>query len=72
MKRVYVQFFIDDGSTKGLLIDERWTVAETMQHLADRMKILLTPEYAIVEELPDLHIRTFAFEARSNFVVVTL
>ncbi|KAI6240198.1 hypothetical protein M3Y99_00508000 [Aphelenchoides fujianensis] len=57
MKKIYVKFFLEDGSTKGLLIDERWSVAETMQHLADKLHIMLTPEHAIVEEYPELHIK---------------
>ncbi|KAI6215205.1 hypothetical protein M3Y94_00357800 [Aphelenchoides besseyi] len=57
MKKIYVKFFLEDDSTKGMLIDERWTVAETMQHLADKLHILLTPEHAIVEEYPELHIK---------------
>jgi hypothetical protein len=60
MKKIYVKFFLDDNSTKGLLIDERWTVLETMKQLAQKLGILLTPEHAIVEEYPELHIRKFS------------
>lgn len=56
MKKIYVKFFLDDGTSKGLLIDERWTVAETMRQLADKLGVTLTPEHVIVEEYPDLYI----------------
>lgn len=59
MKKIYVKFFLEDGSTKGLLIDERWTVAETMRQLAEKLCITLTPEHVIVEEYPDLYISKF-------------
>jgi amyloid beta A4 precursor protein-binding family B protein 1-interacting protein len=57
MKKIYIKFFLEDNLEKGMLIDERWTVAETMQKLANKLGILLTPEHAIVEEYPELHIR---------------
>lgn len=59
MKKIYVKFFLEDNSTKGLLIDERWTVLETMKQLAQKLGIILTPEHAIVEEYPELHISKY-------------
>lgn len=59
MKKIYVKFFLEDGTTKGLLIDERWTVLDTMRHLAIKLGIVLTPEHSIVEEYPDMHISKF-------------
>ncbi|CAD5222456.1 unnamed protein product [Bursaphelenchus xylophilus] len=56
-KKIYVKFFLEDGSTKGLLIDERWTVADTMKQLANKLGVFLTPEHAIVEEYPEMHIK---------------
>lgn len=62
-KKLYVKFFLEDNLEKGMLVDERWTVAETMQRLASKLGILLTPEHAIVEEYPDLHIsKIFPFD----------
>lgn len=61
MKKIYVKIFLEDGLTKGLLIDERWTVAETMRQLADKLGIILTMDYAIVEEYPDLLISKLKF-----------
>lgn len=55
MKKIYVKIFLEDGNTRGMLIDERWTVLETMKHLAEKLKIPLTPEHVILEEYPDLH-----------------
>uniref|UniRef100_A0A915CSK0 Uncharacterized protein n=1 Tax=Ditylenchus dipsaci TaxID=166011 RepID=A0A915CSK0_9BILA len=51
------QNFLEDQTSKGLLIDERWTVGETIRQLADKLKVVLTPEHAILEEYPDLHIK---------------
>lgn len=56
MKKIYVKIFLEDGNVKKLLIDERWTVLETMKQLAEKLNITLTPEHSIVEEYPDLHI----------------
>ena len=56
MKKIYVKVFLEDGSTKGLLIDERWSVVETMRQLADKMGVVLTSDHCIVEEHPGLHI----------------
>jgi amyloid beta A4 precursor protein-binding family B protein 1-interacting protein len=61
IKKIYAKFFLEDNSTKGLLIDERWTVLETMKQLAQKLGIILTPEHAIVEEYPELHISKFSF-----------
>uniref|UniRef100_A0A914MI92 Uncharacterized protein n=1 Tax=Meloidogyne incognita TaxID=6306 RepID=A0A914MI92_MELIC len=34
MKKIFVKIFLEDGTQRGILIDERWTVAETMKQLA--------------------------------------
>ncbi|KAI1724630.1 PH domain-containing protein [Ditylenchus destructor] len=57
MKKIYVKIFLEDGTTKGLLIDERWNVLETMKQLAEKQKVTLTPEHVILEEYPDLHFK---------------
>uniref|UniRef100_A0A7E4V1H3 Ras-associating domain-containing protein n=1 Tax=Panagrellus redivivus TaxID=6233 RepID=A0A7E4V1H3_PANRE len=57
MKKIFIKIFLDDGSDKGILIDERWTVLETMKQLAEKLGITLTPEHSIIEEYPDLHIK---------------
>ncbi|KAE9553609.1 hypothetical protein FO519_003154 [Halicephalobus sp. NKZ332] len=57
IKKIYVKIFLEDGNVKGILIDERWTVLETMKKLAEKLEITLTPEHSIVEEYPDLHIK---------------
>lgn len=59
IKKIYVKIFLEDGNVKGILIDERWTVLETMKKLAEKVSITLTPEHSIVEEYPDLHISKF-------------
>lgn len=57
IKKLYVKFFLDDGaSTISLLVDERWTVAEILRHIASKQKIPLTEQHAIVEEYPELYI----------------
>lgn len=59
MKKIYVKIFLEDNTTKGLLIDERWTVVETMRQLADKLGVILTSEHAILEEYPDLLISEY-------------
>ena len=59
IKKIYVKIFLEDGNVKGVLIDERWTVLETMKKLAEKLEITLTPEHSIVEEYPDLHISKY-------------
>ena len=60
IKKIYVKIFLEDGNVKGILIDERWTVLETMKKLAEKLEITLTPEHSIVEEYPDLHISKYS------------
>uniref|UniRef100_A0A914CBF8 NAD(+) ADP-ribosyltransferase n=1 Tax=Acrobeloides nanus TaxID=290746 RepID=A0A914CBF8_9BILA len=55
IKKIYVKFFLHDGSTQGLLIDERWTVLDTMKKLTEKLNITLTAEHSIIEEYPELH-----------------
>lgn len=57
MKKIFVKIFLEDGTQRGILIDERWTVAETMKQLAIKINCVLTPEHAIVEEYPKLLIK---------------
>uniref|UniRef100_A0A915BIG9 Abnormal cell migration protein 10 n=2 Tax=Parascaris univalens TaxID=6257 RepID=A0A915BIG9_PARUN len=58
IKKLYVKFFLGDGSaTVSILVDERWTVAEVMRHIADKVKVTLTEQHAIVEEYPELFIK---------------
>ncbi|KHN74446.1 Abnormal cell migration protein 10 [Toxocara canis] len=58
IKKLYVKFFLDDGSaTVSILVDERWTVADVMRHIADKVKVALTEQHAIVEEYPELFIK---------------
>uniref|UniRef100_A0A8R1U277 PH domain-containing protein n=1 Tax=Onchocerca volvulus TaxID=6282 RepID=A0A8R1U277_ONCVO len=58
IKKIYVKFFIDDGSsTMSLLIDERWTVAECIRRIATKLNVPLSEHHAIVEEYPELYIK---------------
>uniref|UniRef100_A0A1I8EG34 PH domain-containing protein n=1 Tax=Wuchereria bancrofti TaxID=6293 RepID=A0A1I8EG34_WUCBA len=58
IKKIYVKFFIDDGSsTISLLIDERWTVAECIRRIATKLNVPLSEHHAIVEEYPELYIK---------------
>ncbi|KHJ95335.1 hypothetical protein OESDEN_04718 [Oesophagostomum dentatum] len=50
-----------------MLVDERWTVADTMQQLADKHHITLCEDHCIVEEFPDLYIRRI-YEDHENLV----
>ncbi|CAI5445959.1 unnamed protein product [Caenorhabditis angaria] len=55
--RIFVKFFVEDGPPLQMLIDERWTVADTMKQLADKNQIALMEDHCIVEEFPELYIR---------------
>ncbi|VDN08198.1 unnamed protein product [Thelazia callipaeda] len=58
IKKIYVKFFIDDGSsTVSLLIDERWTVAECIRRIATKLNIALSEHHTIVEEYAELYIK---------------
>jgi amyloid beta A4 precursor protein-binding family B member 1-interacting protein len=59
MKKIFVKIFIEDGTQRGILLDERWTVADTMYHLAAKLNCVLTPEHVILEEYPKLFISLF-------------
>ncbi|KAK5970592.1 Ras association (RalGDS/AF-6) and pleckstrin domains 1b [Trichostrongylus colubriformis] len=65
--RIFVKFFVEDGAPLQMLVDERWTVADTMQQLADKHHIFLCEDHCIVEEFPDLYIRRI-YEDHENLV----
>lgn len=55
IKKVYVKFFLDDGSSSmSMLVDERWTVIDVIKRIAEKQRIPLTQNHSIVEEYPDL------------------
>lgn len=56
---MFVKFFVEDGEPLQMLIDERWTVADTMKQLADKHHIQLMEDHCIVEEFPELYISRF-------------
>lgn len=61
IKKIYVKFFVDDGSsTVSLLIDERWTVAECIRRIASKLNVPISEHHAIVEEYPELYISEFS------------
>ncbi|PAV79515.1 hypothetical protein WR25_08317 [Diploscapter pachys] len=57
MIKMFVKFFVEDGEPLQMLIDERWTVSDTMKQLADKHHIQLMEDHCIVEEFPELYIR---------------
>ncbi|CAD6199837.1 unnamed protein product [Caenorhabditis auriculariae] len=65
--RILVKFFGEGGVPLQLLIDERWTVAETLRQLADKNHMTLMEDHCIVEEFPDLHIQR-VYEDHENVV----
>ncbi|KAF7638918.1 hypothetical protein Mgra_00001729 [Meloidogyne graminicola] len=57
MKKVFVKIFLEDGTQRGILIDERWTVSELIRQLALKLNCAISPEHAIVEKYPKLLIK---------------
>jgi amyloid beta A4 precursor protein-binding family B protein 1-interacting protein len=58
IKKLYVKFFTDDGGSKSILVDERWTVADVLRQLVERCRPTIAGEdAAIVEEYPELYLR---------------
>ncbi|CAI2347907.1 unnamed protein product [Caenorhabditis sp. 36 PRJEB53466] len=55
--RIFVKFFVEDGQPLQMLIDERWTVADTLKQLAEKNHIALMEDHCIVEEYPELYIK---------------
>jgi amyloid beta A4 precursor protein-binding family B protein 1-interacting protein len=54
IKKLFVKFFTADSGSKSLLVDERSTTAHVLKQLADKHRITLTINHAIVEAYPDL------------------
>ncbi len=52
--QLYVKFFTNDGGSKSLLVDERWSVSHILKHLAEKNRQPLNMASAIVEHYPDL------------------
>ncbi|CAJ0943134.1 unnamed protein product, partial [Mesorhabditis belari] len=65
--RIFVKFFVEDGAPLQMLIDERWSVSETMRQLAEKHNMTLHEDHCIVEEFPDLLIRRI-YEDHENLV----
>uniref|UniRef100_A0A8R1DVT2 Abnormal cell migration protein 10 n=1 Tax=Caenorhabditis japonica TaxID=281687 RepID=A0A8R1DVT2_CAEJA len=55
--KIFVKFFVEDGQPLQMLIDERWTVADTLKQLAEKNHIALMEDHCIVEEFPELYIK---------------
>lgn len=70
MKKIFVKIFLEDGTQRGILLDERWTVTDTMKHLAVKLNCALTPAHAIVEKYPKLLIKRIYED--NEFVVENL
>ncbi|CAF4752469.1 unnamed protein product [Pieris macdunnoughi] len=55
VKKLFIKAFSTDGSSKSLLVDEKMTCGYVTRLLADKNHVTMEPKYAIVEQLPDLH-----------------
>ncbi|CAH4038374.1 uncharacterized protein LOC123718691 isoform X2 [Pieris brassicae] len=55
VKKLFIKAFSNDGSSKSLLVDEKMTCGYVTRLLADKNHVTMEPKYAIVEQLPDLH-----------------
>ncbi|XP_045458150.1 ras-associated and pleckstrin homology domains-containing protein 1 [Melitaea cinxia] len=55
VKKLFIKAFSVDGSSKSLLVDEKMTCGYVARLLADKNHVTMEPKWAIVEQLPDLH-----------------
>ncbi|KAL4717808.1 hypothetical protein ACJJTC_000957 [Scirpophaga incertulas] len=55
IKKLFIKAFSMDGSSKSLLVDEKMTCGYVTRLLADKNHVTMEPKWAIVENLPDLH-----------------
>lgn len=59
VKKLFIKAFSVDGSSKSLLVDEKMTCGYVARLLADKNHVTMEPKWAIVEQLPDLHMGTY-------------
>ncbi|KPJ09292.1 Ras-associated and pleckstrin-likey domains-containing protein 1 [Papilio machaon] len=55
VKKLFIKAFSSDGSSKSLLVDEKMNCGCVTRLLADKNHVTMEPKWAIVEQLPDLH-----------------
>ena len=55
--QLYVKFFTADGNFKMVMVDERSTCSYVLRQLAEKHRIALTLNHAIVEHHPELYMR---------------
>lgn len=55
VQKLFIKVFTSDGSAKSLLVDEKMTVGHVTRLLADKNHVALEPKWAVLEQLPDLH-----------------
>ncbi|VVD05135.1 unnamed protein product [Leptidea sinapis] len=55
VKKLFIKAFSTDGSSKSLLVDEKMTCGYVTRLLADKNHVTMDTKWAIVEQLPDLH-----------------
>ncbi|CAJ0578955.1 unnamed protein product, partial [Mesorhabditis spiculigera] len=65
--RIFVKFFVEVGQPLQLLVDDGWTVAETMRQISLKHNMILHEDHCIVEEFPDLRIKRI-YEDHENMV----
>ncbi|KRZ79068.1 Abnormal cell migration protein 10, partial [Trichinella papuae] len=55
IKKLYVKIFTPNGQSLNMLIDERWSVAYVLKLLAEKHRLDVSLNHAIVEFYPDLY-----------------
>ncbi|KRX68706.1 Abnormal cell migration protein 10, partial [Trichinella sp. T9] len=55
IKKLYVKIFTPNGKSLNMLIDERWSVAYVLKLLAEKHRLDVSLNHAIVEFYPDLY-----------------
>lgn len=54
--QLYIKVFTEDNSAKSILADERMTISDICQHLAEKNHIAMDISQCIIEHMPQLYL----------------
>ncbi|XP_061428828.1 ras-associated and pleckstrin homology domains-containing protein 1 isoform X2 [Lethenteron reissneri] len=67
IKKLVVRIHLTDSSSKTMMVDERQTVRQVLDSLAEKSHTDGSPDWSLVEVIPELHMERF-FEDSENLV----